>query len=243
MSNQLDKETLLEYLRSLRLLASPIIATDGRATVLDLSVGSRLRGREIDNLGVAEFSDLIDEVMRDADTDFAFGRYAEPRELYSNENFASNETSENRTIHMGLDLFCAADTPIHAPLDGTVELLENNARELDYGPMVVLRHATDTAQVFYTLYGHLSLDTLNAIEQGQEVRAGEQIATVGSPPHNGNWPPHLHLQLILDLMSLDADFPGVACKSKQDYWLTLSPSPAVFFQQYDAKSLEYPPCN
>jgi len=177
LSNQLDKETLLEYLRSLRLLASPIIATDGRATVLDLSVGSRLRGREIDNLGVAEFSDLIDEVMRDADTDFAFGRYAEPRELYSNENFASNETSENRTIHMGLDLFCAADTPIHAPLDGTVELLENNARELDYGPMVVLRHATDTGQVFYTLYGHLSLDTLNAIEQGQEVRAGEQITT------------------------------------------------------------------
>ena len=85
---------MLEYLRSLRLLASPIIATDGRATALDLSVGSRLRGREIDNLGVAEFSDLIDEVMRDADTEFAFGRYAEPRELYSNENFASDETGE-----------------------------------------------------------------------------------------------------------------------------------------------------
>jgi len=243
MSSQLDKETLLEYLRSPQLQQSAIIATDGRATVLDLSVGSRLRGHEINNLGVAEFSDLIDEVMRDADTSFAFGRYAEPRGLYSNEDFASAETSESRTIHMGLDLFCAADTTVHAPLDGTVELLANNARELDYGPMVVLRHATDTGQIFYTLYGHLSLDTLGMIEQGQNVRAGEQIATIGSPPYNGNWPSHLHLQLILDLMSLDKDFPGVAYKSKQDYWLTLSPSPAVFFPQYDAKSLEYSTCN
>jgi len=243
LSSQLDKETLLEYLRSLRLLASPIIATGGNATVLDLSIGSRLNGQTINNLGVAEFSDLIDEVMRDAGTTFAFGRYAEPRELYSNENFASNETGESRTIHMGLDLFCAADTPVCAPLDGTVELLQNNARELDYGPMIVLRHATDTGQKFHTLYGHLGIDTLETIEQGQEVRAGEQIATVGSPPHNGNWPPHLHLQLILDLMSLDADFPGVAYESEQDYWLTLSPSPAAFFPQYDAKKLEYPPCN
>lgn len=239
MSNQLDKETLLEYLRSPRLNQPPVIATDGRATVLDLSVGSLLRGQEISNLGVAEFSELIDEAMREADTAFAFGRYAEPRELYSNADFTDRETGESRTIHMGLDLFCAAGTPVHAPLDGIVELLNNNARELDYGPMIVLRHATDTGQIFYTLYGHLSLDTLGAIEQGQEVRAGEQIATVGSPPHNGNWPPHLHLQLVLDLMSLDADFPGVAYKSKQDYWLTLSPSPAALFPQYDAKSLEY----
>ena len=224
-------------------MESPVIATDGKATVLDLSVGSRLRGKELKTLGVADFSELIDEVMRDADTAFAFGRYAEPRELYSNEDFASDETGESRTIHMGLDLFCATDTPVHAPLDGTVELLGNNDRELDYGPMIVLRHATDTGQIFYTLYGHLSLNTLDSIAQGQEVRAGEQIATVGAPPHNGNWPPHLHMQLVLELMGLDADFPGVAYASKQDYWLTLSPSPAVFFPQYDAKLLEYPPCN
>jgi murein DD-endopeptidase MepM/ murein hydrolase activator NlpD len=243
MSIQLDKATLLEYLRSPELALSPIVATDGKSVVLDLSVGSRLRGQEINNLGVAEFSRLIDEVMQAADTAFAFGRYAEPRELYNNENFDSDESDESRTIHMGLDLFCAADTPVYAPLGGTVELLHNNASELDYGPMLVLRHATDTRQVFYTLYGHLSLDTLTAIKRGQEVSAGEQIATVGSAPHNGNWPPHLHLQLILDLLDLDADFPGVACKSKQDHWLTLSPSPAVFFPQHDVKSLEYPPCN
>jgi murein DD-endopeptidase MepM/ murein hydrolase activator NlpD len=224
-------------------MESPVIATDGKATVLDLSVGSRLRGKDIKTLGVAEFSELIDEVMREADTAFAFGRYAEPRELYSNDDFASDETGESRTIHMGLDLFCVADTPVHAPLDGTVELLVNNDRELDYGPMIVLRHATDTGQIFYTLYGHLSLNTLDSIAQDQEVRAGEQIATVGVPPHNGNWPPHLHMQLVLELMSLDADFPGVAYASKQDYWLTLSPSPAVFFPQYDAKLLEYPSCN
>jgi murein DD-endopeptidase MepM/ murein hydrolase activator NlpD len=89
------------------------------------------------------------------------------------------------------------------------------------------------------LYGHLGPEVLAELEVGQAVSAGQRVATVGAPPGNGNWPPHLHFQLIMDLKDLGADFPGVASVSEQDYWLRLSPSPAAFFPEYDAGKLEY----
>jgi murein DD-endopeptidase MepM/ murein hydrolase activator NlpD len=177
--------------------------------------------------------------MCESGTEFAFGRYAEPRELYTNENFATGDSAESRTIHMGIDLFCAAGTPVFSPLDGIVEFVANNDRELDYGPLVILGHREDSVGDFFTLYGHLGLETLERVAVGQAVSAGEQIASVGSPPSNGNWPPHLHFQLINDLLDLGIDFPGVALQSQKDYWLALSPSPAKFFPEFAAESLEY----
>lgn len=217
--------------------SAPVIETDGKAIVLDLSTGSRLRGIPLYGLDVVTFGKLIDESMAEAGTGFAFGRYGEPRELYDNEHF--RQSGEPRTVHLGIDLFCKAGTPIRAPLDGQVEFTANNARELDYGPMLVLRHEDAGASPFFTLYGHLGSGVLDGLEAGQAVRAGQPIASVGSPPGNGNWPPHLHFQLILDLRGLGADFPGVAAASEQAAWFGLSPSPAPFFPEYDARRLEY----
>lgn len=220
-------------------MPATIVKTDGRAIVLDLSTGAKLCGKDIAGLDVAELGDLINQTMADAGTAFSFGRYAEPRELYSSDNFASDAATESRTIHMGIDLFCAADTPVLSPLDATVAFVANNTKELDYGPVVILRHNAKPANEFFTLYGHLGLEVLDGLGEGQRIRAGEQIATVGAPPTNGNWPPHLHFQLINDLLGLGIDFPGVALQSQQDYWLGLSPSPAKFFPECDAASLEY----
>ncbi len=215
-----------------------VIATDDDAIVLDLSTGSRLCGESIGGLDVDHLGRLINQRIADAGPGYAFGRYAEPLELYNNEHFSAAD-AENRTVHMGIDLFCVADTSVCVPLDGTVELLANNEAELDYGPMVVLRHQDTSADPFFTLYGHLGVEVLDLLNVGQAVNAGEQIATVGSPPTNGNWPPHLHFQLILDLLDLGVDFPGVACKSEQEYWLGLSPSPAAFFPECDPQALEF----
>lgn len=216
----------------------PIMKTDGRAIVLDLSSGAKLCGEEIAGRDVADLSALINRAMSDAGTGFAFGRYAEPRELYSTDNFSGDESGETRTIHMGIDLFCVAGAPVYAPLDATVEQVANNDGELDYGPLVILRHK-DAGGDYYSLYGHLGMDVFDRLTRGQSVAAGEQIATVGAPPTNGNWPPHLHFQLIKELLDLGAHFPGVALKSQQEYWLGLSPSPAAFFPEIDASLLEF----
>ncbi|MGI9204914.1 MAG: peptidoglycan DD-metalloendopeptidase family protein [Woeseiaceae bacterium] len=215
-----------------------IINTDERAIVLDLSSGATLCGEQVAGRDVAELSELIDRTMVAAGTEFAFGRYAEPRELYSNENFSTTESAETRTIHMGIDLFCAGATPVFAPLDATVEHVANNKAELDYGPLIILRH-DESAGNFFSLYGHLGMDVFDRLECGQTVAAGQQIATVGHPPTNGNWPPHLHFQLITDLLDHGVNFPGVALKSQQAYWLGLSPSPAGFFPEIDSHLLEY----
>ena len=219
-------------------MTADIITTDGRSIVLDLSNGATLCGEAIAGCSVDQLTELINRTMSDAGTGYAFGRYAEPRDLYSNDNFAIAGSSEKRTVHMGIDLFCAAATPIYAPHDATVEIVANNAADLDYGPLVILAH-DDAAESRYSLYGHLGSDILSSLREGQKIAKGEPFATVGAPPDNGNWPPHLHFQLIRDLNGLGADFPGVARKSQQDRWLKLSPSPAAYFPEIDASRLEY----
>jgi murein DD-endopeptidase MepM/ murein hydrolase activator NlpD len=217
-----------------------IVETDGRSIVLDLGRGSNALGEPLVNIDVERFGRLVNQAMADADTEFAFGRYGEDRELYSNENFDRKGGSESRSIHMGIDLFCAAGTRVRAPLHGTVEVVANNTGELDYGPMLVIRHAAGEHD-FLTLYGHLNLSSISHLQVGQGVRAGDNIAAIGRPPENGNWPPHLHFQLILDLFDFGRDFPGVAYPSERSFWLTASPSPAVFFAERDAALLNCPP--
>ena len=222
-------------------MTAAVIETDGRAIVLDLSTGATLFDQPVACLDVGALSALIDRKMGEACTRFAFGRWAEPRELYTTDAFSS-DSSEMRTIHMGIDVFCAAGTPVCTPLDGVIEYVANNDNELDYGPVVIVCHETSDTN-FYTLYGHLSLDTLDRVAVGDSVSAGKQIAAVGEPPSNGNWPPHLHFQQITNLLALGVDFPGVALKSEQDHWLALSPSPAKFFPECDPSKLEYRKCN
>jgi len=236
MSSTGHSAAIVEYLNPSVCLPATIIQTDGAAIILDLSIGSDALGEPLKNLPVDRFSQLVDRAMLSADSGFAFGRWGEPRDLYSSGLFAND--AEPRIIHMGVDLFCRAGTPVYAPLDGRIHIKTNNKAELDYGPMLVLQHETTNGEVFYSLYGHLSLAGVSHVDEGQTVSAGERIATVGSPPENGNWPPHLHFQLILDLLDRGADFPGVCLRSEQEKWLGLSPLPAMFFSECDGQLLD-----
>jgi len=232
--------SITEYLDSDDLKPASMIRTDSRAIVLDLSIGSTALGQSLANIPVERFGQLVNQAMADADSEFAFGRWGEARELYSSDLFDNGaaDTAEPRVVHMGVDVFCKAETMVYAPLDGRVHIKTNNTAELDYGPMLILEHATAAGQPFFSLYGHLSLNGIAHLEAGQRVSAGDSIATVGSPPENGNWPPHLHFQLILDLLGLGAGFPGVALRSQQVSWLALSPLPAVFFPQCGREKLD-----
>lgn len=227
-----------QCLRSPALHPATIVQTDSNAIVLDLSRGSMALGEPLSALAVDRFSRLIDKTLAAAHTGFAFGRWAERRDVYGNELFASSDTGATRDVHLGVDLFCATGTAVHAPLDGIVHIKTNNTQSLDYGPMLILRHTTDVGHPFYSLYGHLSSASIVSIDEGRRVAAGEQIATLGAPPENGNWPPHLHFQLILDLLDLGRTFPGVAFSRQQEAWLALSPLADRFFPECDAGALD-----
>jgi 4-aminobutyrate aminotransferase-like enzyme/Ser/Thr protein kinase RdoA (MazF antagonist) len=197
--------------------------------VFDLSVGSLLLGADPRNVATPALAKLLDRELRAAGVELGIGRYDEARMLYSSPAFESGEhsTDERRTIHLGIDLWVPAGSPIYAPLDASVAVLANNAASKDYGPLVVLEHATDAGERFYTLYGHLSADTLDGLRIGQLVARGQRIGAIGAPPINGDWPPHLHFQIIMDLLELDRDFPGVAFASQREVWTSLSPDPNV----------------
>ena len=215
----------------------PIIDTDDRAIVLDLSAGSMVLGESLNKLPVERFSELLTQKLAASGTGFAYGRWGEKREVYSSDLFVSDDLSRHRDIHLGIDVFCKAGTPVRAPLNGRVRVIANNARELDYGPLLILEHQLGEIG-FFTLYGHLSLASIAERSVGEIVSAGASIACVGSPPENGNWAPHLHFQLIHELLDLDADFPGVASEAEKAKWLSLSPLPAAFFPECDASALD-----
>jgi 4-aminobutyrate aminotransferase-like enzyme/Ser/Thr protein kinase RdoA (MazF antagonist) len=196
--------------------------------VFDLSVGSLLLGADPGGLGVEALSATIEGELARAGVAVGVGRYDEVRALYTSPLFEGG--SEARTVHLGIDLFVPAGSIVRAPLDGVVERVANNTAPLDYGPLVILRHATDLGRPVFTLYGHLADDVLGGLTVGQPVRAGQAIARVGAPPGNGGWPPHLHFQVILDLLGLGADFPGVARVSERALWTALSPDPNLLLR-------------
>ena len=58
----------------------------------------------------------------------------------------------------------------------------------------------------------------------------QQIATIGNKNENGQWPSHLHFQVITDMLHHKGDFPGVASVSEQKYYLTLCLDPNLILR-------------
>ena len=195
--------------------------------VLDLSVGSEFLGAEPHESETPALTTKISALMDEAKVSITIGRYDEARLLYTSPLFGTdaNPLEERRTIHLGMDLFGQPGTSILAPLDGVIHTLANNAAPLDYGPLVILQHDAGDVGAFFTLYGHLAKESLARLKIGQRIARGEKFARVGTSEENGGWAPHLHFQIILDLLELDANFPGVVFASQREVWTSLSPDP------------------
>jgi 4-aminobutyrate aminotransferase-like enzyme/Ser/Thr protein kinase RdoA (MazF antagonist) len=212
--------------------AASLFAADLRATpsiVFDLSVGSEFLSADPRFSQTPALTTRIFERMKESGFSIGVGRYNEPRLLYTSPLFGAEPSplEERRTIHLGMDLFAAPGVSIHAPLDGTVHGFANNTAPLDYGPLVILKHDAGDAGTFFTVFGHLDTETLSRLKIGQRIARGEKFARVGETTEDGGWPPHLHFQIILDLLDLDTDFPGVAPASQRCVWTSLSPDPNI----------------
>jgi len=157
-----------------------------------------------------------------------WGGYLEHREMYRRSAHFDGQ-GEPRSLHLGIDLWAPAGTPVYCPLDGLVDSCVDNAGFGDYGPTIILRHELEGA-VFYSLYGHLSRSSLAGLGEGQQIVGGSQLATLGNINENGHWPPHLHFQLMTDLMGKKGDFPGVAALSERNKYQVICPDPDMILQ-------------
>ena len=211
---------------------APIVEQpDDKMVALDLSIGSTLLGNNANFETIEAFNRTLEQILREQDATLALNGYAEARPFYSTDAYQQrgNSGPRWRTVHLGLDYWTKAGRAVRAPLDGTVYGFYDNAAERDYGPTIILKHQPAPDLTFYTLYGHLDRASLAGLCPGQFVAAGTPFARIGPPPENGNWPPHLHFQILLDPLGNHHDFPGVCFPEERDVWLTLCPSPHDWF--------------
>ena len=168
----------------------------------------------------------INNYLKNNNSDIGIGLYQEKRNVYQGNNYISKLNNKcRRDIHIGIDIFAKAGTNIRAPLDGKVFILKDNQFEYDYGPTVILEHKINNLFKFYTIYGHLSKKCLKILHTGKNIKKNSIIAQIGKYPSNGNWPPHLHFQITLDMMGEKDNFPGVSEEILLHLWSKISPDP------------------
>jgi 4-aminobutyrate aminotransferase-like enzyme/Ser/Thr protein kinase RdoA (MazF antagonist) len=202
--------------------------TPGTYTTLDLSVSSGVSsGAPYVLVPEPEATRQVASAMREAQVEAAIGRYDEVRLVYDNALFEapSLEGPVQRTVHLGVDIFRPVGSEVYAPLDGEVYGLADNDQDLSYGPTIVLKHEPKDCPAFYTLYGHLQRRDLPQLEAGRRVERGATIGHIGRPSENGGWTPHLHFQIVVDMLDRISDFPGVCTYQDRPAWKSVSPRP------------------
>ncbi|WP_324677315.1 peptidoglycan DD-metalloendopeptidase family protein [Hymenobacter sp. GOD-10R] len=176
------------------------------------------------------FEQVVQAMLTAQNARIGVGGYLENRIIYRRSpGLFGDPALPARSLHLGVDVWLPAETLVLAPLAATVHSLADNASFGDYGPTVILQHELE-GTTFYTLYGHLGRREYDNLRKGQKLEKGAAFATVGPYPENGDWPPHLHFQVMADMQGRSGDFPGVALPSEQKQWAALCPDPNLILQ-------------
>ncbi len=193
---------------------------------LDLSAANKQLTEEI-YADTTRFSHFVSAQIKSADANYAIGGYDELRVVYSRSDVFNSGTSadEPRRRHLGTDIWANAGTPVFAPFKGRIHSSAFNNSYGDYGATIILAHELDGLK-FHTLYGHLSEADLK-YSTGALIKGGQQFCSFGQPHENGNWPPHLHFQLIIDIGDYQGDYPGVCAEKHRQYYLQNCPDPEL----------------
>src|SRR5580658_6149474 len=122
-----------------------------------------------------KFSSYIHHILQQHHCRYGIGGYNEHRTVYArsdifnndkNAVLAGNKTVEPRRLHLGIDIWGQAGTPVYVPIGGVVHSFAFNDNYGDYGATIILQHQLDTI-VFHTLYGHLSTKDLQGLKEGK----------------------------------------------------------------------------
>ncbi|MCH4551264.1 peptidoglycan DD-metalloendopeptidase family protein [Aestuariibaculum lutulentum] len=188
---------------------------------------------QVDVSSSEKFSQYIESYLTSNKADVAFGGYLEPRNIYKRSlHFNREDNLTERNIHLGIDLWYSAGTAVLAALDGEVHSFKNNTNYGDYGPTIILKHQVAGIE-FYTLYGHLSLESITSITVGEKVKQGQSIGSLGTPGVNGDYPPHLHFQIIKDLQGYVGDYPGVCNIRDLEFYKMNCPDPNILLKLFE----------
>jgi peptidoglycan LD-endopeptidase LytH len=232
MAEKQSIEMIIDVIRKHTMNFHPVVLfdkTNEKLLRLDFSKNNKELPEEIIT-NTEKFTDYINQKLRAAGAKFGIGGYNEHRDLYTRSQvFDSNAGEEPRRLHLGIDIWGKPYTAVMAPCDAIVHSFAFNNRFGDYGATLILTHNLEGA-TFHTLYGHLSLNSIKNYREGNTIKKGDIIAEFGISFENGQWPPHLHFQVIIDMEDWRGDYPGVCRFSEREKYLQNCPDPDLILQ-------------
>ncbi|MCU0323921.1 MAG: peptidoglycan DD-metalloendopeptidase family protein [Spirosomaceae bacterium] len=199
----------------------PIVSLDFTAKNTDL--------QHINLANTADFNEYIFGKLLENNSKIGIGGYFEHRVIYRRSEHFNRADSESRSIHLGIDIWTTAETEVYTPQDGIVHSFADNNNFGDYGPTIILEHQIE-GKTFFSLYGHLSRKSLIGIYEGKIFRKGDLLAWIGHFPENGDWPPHLHFQVMNDMCGMKGDFAGVCAISEVEKYRKICLNPMEFLK-------------
>ncbi len=161
-------------------------------------------GGDAPYLNATVFEQLIARFHAVHSYGWSFGGYLEPRSRLWKGSYLDGIGDE--VLHAGIDVNLPKGTPLKAQQDFTV-LLSDDDHTLSggWGPRLILQPGVMDDRDCAVIYSHLQRI---AVKEGDEVKKGAILGEIGGPPDNGNWWPHLHIQLVerswFDTMRLHA---------------------------------------
>jgi hypothetical protein len=137
----------------------------------------------------------------------------------------SSIAKEGRTIHLGVDIFSKDLEDVLAPCDGEILRIGREVETHSFGNYLILK--PNDNDLPYLFFGHLAF----GVDANGEVKAGQQIASLGDylNNENGGWSRHLHLQCFKDMPSEDEPLVGYGLASDMAEIEELYPDPMQFF--------------
>ena len=198
------------YLTSLTQEFTPVVANYSikEYTGIELSIHQKAL-KELDTSSAQIVQAYIEAYVLTKNKKVAFGGYLEVRNLYARSTYFTSDKENSRNIHLGIDIWCPANTPVLLPLNGNI-------------------HSFNIT--FYTLYGHLTQNSLNGIQVGDEMKQGAVLGYLGDASVNGDYAPHLHFQIIKDLEGNKGDYPGVCAAKDLAYYTENCPNPNLLLK-------------
>ena len=148
------QEMFVTWCKQQQINISQLFPSEKKAacTSIDLSVSSKWLGHMSDFGDFDLFQFKIDRLQKEHPQKIIAGGYMEPRMVYSTSAYdrLGNNGNESRTVHLGIDCWLPAGTPVHALLDGEIVTAINDEGDKEYGGLIILKHETDQFH-FYSL--------------------------------------------------------------------------------------------
>ena len=135
---------------------------------------------------------FVSEVSVNLKADYNYGGYLEHRGFLWRTSYLDTTKAY---LHLGVDFNVPQGTKVAALFPGRVVRIDDDYDlEGGWGPRIIIQPDPVVGEALpLCIFAHLFAPQ---VKVGELVTPGAVIATIGAPPYNGNWFPHLHVQTV-----------------------------------------------